>query len=94
MAESLVLTRRACEQLLLAPDAAREGPFAARLGPELFGTKDAPVDAAAVAGELKRRTEVPARTYWFAAVAATVPTDHLGHLLHGRRRPDPRPRPG
>ena len=68
----MVVARRACAQLLSSPDAAREGPFAARLGPELFGTKDAPVDAAAVANELMRRTEVPARTYWFAGLAAFV----------------------
>ena len=71
-AGDMVQARAACAQLLSGTPGQAEAAFAAKLAPELFGRKDAPSDVAAVAGELRARTEPPKQAYLFAAVAAAV----------------------
>lgn len=68
----MVTARQACAQVLSSAPTPKDAAFAATIAAELFGRKDAPTDAGAVAAELKSRTEPPKNAYLFGALTAFI----------------------
>lgn len=68
----MVTARQACAQVLSSAPTPKDAAFAPTIAAELFGRKDAPTEAGAVAAELKSRTEPPKNAYLFGALTAFI----------------------